>query len=148
MAFVGFFGTAPDALRRLHTRASFLCAPILHLSLSGTVALAYTTRDGTEPAPFPTTPITVATDGRGCGEGELLQLSRLYLRYGRRMRHRILTPLCFAVCDSRKNLVLLGATGGRRCYFEEDEEGFWFSSVPTLLRAPCALTLALLKQKK
>ena len=147
MAFVGFFGSAPDAARHLHTRASYLYAPLLHLSLSGTFALAYTTDACTELSSFPIPRLTVALDGACGGQESLLNLSRLYLHYGRHMRHRLLAPITFAICDARKNLVLLGATHGRRCYIEEEERGFWFSSHAHLLRAPCPAELAVLKKK-
>ena len=147
MAFIGFFGDTPDALHRLHVRASYLYAPVLHLSLSGAFALAYSTDACTELSSFPMPRLTVALDGACGGQESLLNVSRLYLRHGRRMRNRLLAPVAFAICDVRKNLVLLGATYGRRCYVEEEERGFWFSSDPALLRAPCSVELAVLKKK-
>ena len=147
MAFIGFFGDTPDAVHRLHVRASYLYAPVLHLSLSGAFALAYSTDACTELSIFPISRLTVALGGACGGQESLLNVSRLYLHYGRRMRHRLLAPVAFAICAARKNLVLLGATEDRRCYIEEEERGFWFSSDPALLRAPCPVELAILKKK-
>ena len=143
MAFVGCFGSVPKSYLLLQARAAHLCEPVLHLAFCDAFSLAYTTPQ--PPPSFPIPRFTVAADGGGADTpGNLLHL---YLQYGRHLRHRILAPLAFVLHDAKRGVLLLGATGRRRCYFEKTAGGVWFSSDPHLLRAPCAAELVLLRQK-
>ncbi|MBQ9736457.1 MAG: hypothetical protein IJV96_06715 [Clostridia bacterium] len=142
MAFVGCFGSISKSCLLLQARAAHLCEPVLHLAFCDAFSLAYTTPQ--PPPAFPIPRFSVAADGGGADTP--LNLSRLYLQYGRHLRRHIPTPLAFVLYDAKCGALLLGATGGRRFYFEEEGGAVWFSSDPALLRAPCAAELALIKK--
>ena len=144
MAFLGLFMGDACARARFDARCAYLCAPILHFSLDGRLSLCHATREDTV-APLLYPHLFLATAACGAERVSHETLARLYLCYGKRLRERIFSPTAFALYDSRKGLLLLGATGGCKCYIEQTEEGVWFSSLPHLLRAPVSVDLARLR---
>ena len=147
MSFFGVFGEG--SVRALaEERAAYLCAPVLHFSIDGCLSLAYGEReDRLSATSYPHLFAATASRNRTASVG-IATLSRLYLRYGKRFYSRIPAPAAFALYDSRRSTLYLGGTGGERCYVEAEGNAVFFSSDPSLLRAPVAVDYAVLGKKK
>ena len=144
MAFFGVFMGNARARARFEARCAYLCEPILHFSLDGCVALCHGMwGDAAEPLPSPH--LFLATAARGAERVSPETLARLYARYGKHLRACLPSLVSFALYDSRGGILLLGGTGGCKCYLEQTEEEVWFSSHPHLLRAPVPVDLARLR---
>ena len=145
MAFFGVFGDSAAARRVFDTRASYLCAPALHFSLDGRVALCYA-GSASLSALFTESPsLFVATATKGGATLGNDTLTLFYRRYGKRLRRHLPLPTAFALYDARRARLLLGGTEGEKCFLEEGGDALFFSSDPTLLRTPVALDFAVLK---
>ena len=145
MAFFGVFGAGGAQRACFDMRAHYLCAPALHFSIDGRVALCHdmgvspTDLLALHPALFVA---TAAEDRVSLG---IATVAVLYRRYGKRLRRHLALPSAFAVYDARRGSLLLGGTGGKKCYLEEVDGTLFFSSEPCLLRAPVPIDLALIK---
>ena len=144
MAFLGLFMGDARARARFDARCAYLCAPVLHFSLDGCVALCEGARGDASPLPY-APHLFLATNACGAERVCHETLARLYLRYGKHLCAHLPCAAAFALYDSRKGALLLGATEGGKCYLEQTEEGVWFSSHPHLLRAPVPVDLARLR---
>lgn len=147
MAFFGVFGEG-KARASVDVRSAYLCAPILHFSLDGWIALAYGKWDGDMPATlYPHLFVATASHSPAFSLGTSM-LARLYFRFGARFYARLPYPTSFVLYDSHRATLYLGGTGGEKCYLEERDDAFLFSSEPHLLRAPIAADYLMLVKKK
>ena len=141
---MGFFGVFGEGRERawVADRAAYLCMPVLHFSLDGRLSLAYGKWDDEMSAnAYPHLfAATAAKSGRISLSPQTL--SRLYHRYGKGFYKHLPRPAAFALYDSRRSTLYLGGTGGERCYVEAEGNAVFFSSDPSLLRAPVAVELA------
>ncbi len=145
MAFYGVFSGSSAARARFEGRAPYLCAPALHFSLDGRVALCHD-RIASLSALLNATPsLFVATAARGGLSVGCASVVQLYRKYGKKMRRYLPVPAAFALYDAKRGSLLLGAAKGEKCYLEETGGAIFFSSEPYLLRAPIPVDLALIK---
>lgn len=147
MAFYGCFGADRSARRVFDARAQYLCAPVLHFSFDGMIALCHDRRALTFGISPTDASLFIGTAGRCAGvEVGHDTIARLYRRYGRHLRAYLPRETSFALYDSKKGSLLLGAADGARCFFEYAHGVCFFASTPLLLRAPVAVELAVLKE--
>ena len=137
MAFFGCFGTDLCARRIFETRAQYLCAPILHYSLDGLVALCYGEKEFSHAYDTRESRFFIATESKekaiSISEGTV---ARLYRRYGKRLAEHMPWQTAFSVYDSKKGVLMLGGAQGAVCFTEYVRDVLFFSSDPTLLRDP------------
>lgn len=145
MSFFGVFGEG-RARALAQSRASYLCAPVLHFSMDGRILLAVGTADETVSAvPYPHLFAATASKKRTVSVSTVTLL-RLYQRRGKHFSPHLSHPTAFALYDSRRATLYLGGTGGEVCYIEEAGDTLLFSSDPDLLRAPRAVSHAVFKE--
>ena len=145
MAFFGVFGSKKEERARFDVRSAYLSAPALHYSVDGRVAFCH---DGARTLEelvgiarffFATTasntPVQLGSE----------TLTFLYRRYGKRLRSHVPCPCSFALYDVKRGVLLLGGAQGEKCFLEEINGAYLFSSVPELLRSPVAVDFAILK---
>ncbi|MBE6656746.1 MAG: hypothetical protein E7609_07810 [Ruminococcaceae bacterium] len=145
MAFFGVFGGEGGARSRFERRAEYLSSPTLHYSLDGKTALCYDGARTLEELDFPMPSLFVATAPRGDIKLGRITLATLYRRYGKHLRRYVSCPSSFALYDAKRGRLLLGGTHGEKCYIDETDGALFFSSDPTLLRAPTPIDFGILK---
>ena len=145
MAFFGVFGEGREARAHFEQRALYLFCPSIHFSLDGRVALCHDGAKTLEELVLFSPSLFAGTASHGHITLARSTLATLYRRYGKRLYRRLSSPASFALYDAKRGTLLLGGVHGEKCYIEESDGALFFSSVPTLLRAPIPIDLAILK---